>query len=160
MEFKILEERLSGLDPIVSGGTSFTPVFGYGSKKDLMAHLRSERKDGESYYPLVWLMTPFKTTGDHYITGRAEAEIDLIVATLTNRDISNKERVRITFENTLEPLLENIVRSLRYGGNTGIQDGVFNVEKFFGYDTDSSNAASDVWDAITLQVKIKLKYIC
>lgn len=160
MEFKIIEGRLNGLDPIVSDGIEFKPVFGYGSKKDLRAHLRSERKDGDSYYPLVWLMTPFKTTGDFFLTGRAEAEIDLILATLTSRDIANKERVRITFEKTLEPLLENVVARLRTGGNTGIQDGIFNVEKFFGYDTDSSNAVSDVWDAITLQVKIKLKYIC
>jgi len=160
MEFKIIEERLNGLDPIVSDGLEFTPVFGYGSKKDLMAHLRSERKDGDSYYPLVWLMTPFKTDGDYFATGRAEAEVDLIIATLTSRDISNKERVRITFENTLEPLLENVVARLRTGGGTSVQDGIFNVEKFFGYDTDSSNAASDVWDAITLQIKIKIKYIC
>jgi len=161
MEFRILEERLTGLPPITRGVQSFTPVFGYGSKKDLMAFLASERKTGEAYYPLVWVMVPFTVSGDIFKFGRSKAEISIILATITSRDISNSERVAITFEGTLEPLLENVVKSLRYGGNTGLIDGQpFETQKYFGYDTDGSNFTSDVWDAITLKCSINFKYSC
>lgn len=159
MEFKILEEAFSNLSDIERGHLRFTPVFGYGSKKDLMKYLRLERKQGETYYPLVWLMTPLKVEGDFFKTGNSKVEVDLILATLTNRDISNQERVRLTFEKTLEPLLEDVVKQLRFGNQVGIYENErFEIEKFFNYDTDGSNAVSDVWDAITLRCITKIKY--
>jgi hypothetical protein len=159
MEFKILEKSLSDFTPIESEGQSFTPIFGYGSKRDLQAWLRSERKDGEYYYPLVWLMVPFTVNGDFYKYSMSTMSLEIIVATLTDRNLSNKERVRITFENTLEPLVEEVVRKLRFGDYTGIVEGQpFEIQKHFGYDTDPSSMVSDIWDAITLKCTTKIKY--
>lgn len=107
----LVEERLTELFntlPIMTiSGSDYKPHFDYGSKKDLLKHLKEKAKKGGKYYPIIWLETPIDDTGNEK---RIKTPLKLILATL-NKDsnMSNKKRLEITFKPTLIPLHKNIL---------------------------------------------------
>lgn len=163
MEFRILEDVFAKLPPIDRDGTVYPIQFQYGSHADLMRYLSINRKvAGSVKYPLLWLETPITFDGYNLkYGGRSEADIVLHIATLSNANMSNMERVRTTFANTLEPLTEEVIEILRSEPSTGIADeDSISLAKTFKFDTDEENAASDIWDAISLRCRIQINYNC
>ena len=162
MEFEILEDMFADMPPVNVDGKDYPVNFHYGSERDLMEFLAINRKmSGAIKYPLVWLQTPIEFGGAYYKYAEAEADAVFHVCTLSNADMSNRERVRTTFANTLEPVTENIINSLRSTPSTGLaNEDALSLTKTFKFDTDEENAASDIWDAITLRCRIKIHYNC
>jgi len=107
--FRELEEIINQIPPLLINGKEYTPIFRYGTRAQLAEDLSLKRKTGEKYYPLIYLETPF-AMGEN-------VELRFILATLNKRtDMRNKDRVKWTFEDTLEPLRELTARfnTVRY----------------------------------------------
>ena len=45
-------------------GSDYRPNYDFGSHEDLLLYLNHKSKEGGKRYPLIWLQTPFKVTGD------------------------------------------------------------------------------------------------
>lgn len=156
-EFVTFNEALGSLDPMVIDGTSYTPRFMYGSETDMLVYLNQKRKTGETIYPLIWIETPLTLEGNP----NAEAEVNILLATLTTSTLSNIQRTDLTFATTLDPLLEVVKKALN--GQEGmkiIAPENEKVTKHFNYDTNSTTQGSDIWDAIKYECTIRFNLNC
>lgn len=157
-EFKILSEALSNLDPINIGEIEYKPQFMYGSNTDMLIFLNHKKQQGGDLYPLIWIETPMSVDYENEVF--ANADVNVIIATLTKRDLSNIQRMEITFNSVLLPVAEMALESLES------QDGIYHIEdektvtKYFNYDTNDENVSSDIWDVIRMQIKLKFNINC
>ena len=157
MDFKQFELVLDNLPEMTIGGKQFVPIFSYGSKADLLKWLRLKNKSKGKKYPLVWLETPLSS---NRVSSYETATINLVLATLTNANLSNRERTSLTFATTLDPLLENVLRAFKFSNQFRVIDGDANITKYFNYDSDEETGATDIWDAISFEINIELNLNC
>lgn len=160
MEFKQLELVLDDLPEMTIGNKSYKPIFSYGSQADLLKWLRLKNKSKGKKYPLVWLETPFTSNRE---LNTETAKINLIIATLSNANLSNRERTSLTFATTLDPLLENVIKAFKYSLQFRVIDNSQSITKHFNYDGneyDKVTKATDIWDAISLEITIELNLNC
>ena len=162
----IVEERLkelfATLPPITVGQNSYPVSFDFGSHKDLLRFMNSERKfQGGVSYPLIWLETPFEREvlrdGKIVLNG-----LTLVLATLSNSEQSNTERLELAFKTTLIPLQELLLESLLKSGFTQIiNDGKRNETNFYNYGVDETESfTDDVWDVITIELDLIMDNKC
>lgn len=158
MEFRVLTDILDNLPVMNIGGKDFQPVFDYGTQADLLKFLKFKNaKGGKNVYPLVWIQTPvtFEQVGQF-----ETAEINMILATITNRNITNRVRTEITFLGTLDPLLKNVYAAINAHETTRMVEGATATRKFFNYENDEEKGATDIWDAIQFTFTIHFNLNC
>ncbi len=161
MEFDILESVLDNLDEITYEDRGYKPKFNYGSRADLLRFLRSKRKKatvpGSNTYPLIWLQTPvtFLQDGIH-----STSDLNFVVATLSNFNLSNRERTIKTFNGVINPVINEMILKLDANSSTRIDKTKVTRRQYFNYDSDDSTAASDIWDATTLGLTIQFNLNC
>lgn len=169
----IPEERLlelfETLPSIDSGGKCYCINSEIGTPKDLNRYLNLKRKEvaniGGNIYPILWIQTPITSTGNEYYK---EFPLSLVLATLTNTEMSNKERINTTFCETLNPLFDNVLKALRMSGFTQIltDRGDFNNEfrssNHYNYGTPegTKHITTDIWDAILLECNVSMNANC
>ena len=153
------------LPSIINDGNEYKPQYDFGTIEDLNRFLNQKRKEvaliGGNIYPLIWLETPIKKTGtDKRVTFKPV----IVLGTLTNSTISNRERLEVTFKPVLIPLLENVLKSLKQSGFTTIVKKKFLHEydrtDFFNYVTDEEHEATDIWDAMKIELEIEMTDNC
>jgi hypothetical protein len=142
MIFKKFKTVFDQLPPMDIGGKIYNPVFRFGTEDDLVKYLSVTRKSGARYYPLIWLETPQEEAG--------EISVNFTIATLNIRtDMGNFDRLKYTFEPTLEPLLTNMITAIKgsraFKFSPGDWDKNYRGTKIFNY-----TVTPDIWDAITI----------
>ncbi len=162
----IVEERLqelfATLPTITVAGKAHQPLYDFGSHKDLLRYMNSERKEkGAVQYPLVWFETPVTTP--EVRNGNLEGVgISLILATLTKSQFSNRARLDITIKPTLEPLRDDVINALNKSGFTTIvNDKQIDRTIYYNYGVDEEQTqTTDIWDAIKLDLQINMTSNC
>ena len=158
----LVEERLKELFatlPIITVDNSdYKPQFDFGTHEDLLRYLNHKAKEGGKVYPLIWLETPIVKKGKE---NRINIDLKLVLATLTTAELSNTERLEITFKPNLVPLYNNILKALRKSGFTRIIDADKNKRTdFYNYGVkdkkEQRNIATDIWDAIKFECELEL----
>ena len=162
----IVEERLkelfATLPDSVYQGSSYPVSFDFGSHKDLLRFMNSERKfKGGVQYPLIWLETPIERVNfrnnDVELSG-----LTLVLATLSNSEQSNSQRLETTFKPTLNPLYDNVIKALSKSGFTQIVNNS-NVTQtnYYNYGVDENeNQTTDIWDAIKIDLDLIMGNEC
>lgn len=164
-----LEEIFSYL-PLMSyevGGAEFKVYFGYGDELELNAFLKQKEGDETQPYPLIWLLYPYEE-----IHKKKEVylnDIVLIVATNTNNNMLNKERIATNFSKVLIPLYDNIERAFLRASNMNFLQEV-KVTKFPNYSGEDQRRSSiepreesfanTLWDALKTKWKISINDNC
>lgn len=150
---KRLKEGFATLPNVTDiDGNQHTVKFEVGSEEDCQAFLNDNRATG--VYPLIWLQTPFNSTGK---LPRLNVRFKLILATLASPSMTNSERIEISFEPILNPLLANVIKFFNRSGFTTMRNR--DNEKranHFKYSVDDQNPTSDIWDAITFECDIEM----
>ena len=162
----IVEERLkelfATLPKITVGQSSFAVSFDFGSHKDLLRFMNSQRKfQGGVSYPLIWLETPIER--EVMRDGRINLSgLTLILATLSNSQQSNNERLENTFKPTLIPLQKLVLESLLKSGFTQIiNDGQRSETNYYNYGVnESEHEATDIWDVIKIELDLIMDSKC
>ena len=159
----IVERRLNELFdslPVIvdDNAKEFKPTFNFGTHEDLLRFLDHKKKQNVSFYPIIWLETPFTLAG---VEHRKTFDLKLVLAQLSNYELSNKQRLEITFEKTLEPLYRNVLKALKEGGFTRIINSENNkVTNHYNYSVvekgKDKQFASDVWDAIKFECELQI----
>jgi len=156
-EFPVFTDVFSNLADMTIASKVYSPVFSYGNKTDLLKFLKLKRREGTNIYPLVWLITPFSVSGDTH----PEAPITIVMATLSNKDMSNKERTTTTFEQVLDPLFVDVVRQLmRHGKTKLVKLSSSTQTRYFNYETEEEIEGTDVWDAISFSGFVQFNHKC
>lgn len=143
---------------------SYKPMFDFGNHEDLLKYLeQKDREEGETY-PLIWLETPITLTGSE---DKKSFDLKLVLATQTSAEISNVERLEITFKPTLIPLYKNILKALNQSGFTQIIKKEQNkTTNYYNYGVRQigkkreEQAAIDIWDAIKFECKLEVTDAC
>lgn len=167
-----LKELFETLPVQTIDGSDYKPAFDFGTHEDLLKYLKYKRKEGGKIYPLIWLETPIVKNGKEE---RLKIELKLVIATLTNSEISNTERLQLTFKTTLVPLYDNIQKALMQSGFTRILNADKNKRAdFFNYGVKDTNKktnvynygisdtnkekhlATDIWDAIKFECDLEI----
>lgn len=159
-----IEERLielfESIPAIEYNGKDYSVSLEVGNDKDLNRFLNSKRKEkGTNIYPLLWVQTPIQADLDIQFV---EAPIRLVIATLTNDNLSNKQRLKTTFKDVLNPTLGNVLTALRESGFTQIINDEYIRTNFFNYGTidNTKHVTTDIWDAILLECRIRIDSNC
>ena len=136
------------------GQKPYKPIFRFGTREQLAEDLSLKRKTGEKYYPLVYLETPFNA--------QENVTLRFILATLNLRtDMRNKDRLRYTFEQVLEPLRDNVLHALLRSGifrrtfDTPSLNNAYQGEYHFNY-----HMTPDIWDALVYEVNLRYVKDC
>ena len=162
----IVEERLrelfATLPAITVGQSSYAVSFDFGSHKDLLRFMNSERKfKGGVSYPLIWLETPFERDimRDDKINLNG---LTLILATLSDAEQSNTTRLELAFKTTLIPLSQLVLESLLKSGFTQIvNDGQRKETNFYNYGVDETESqTTDIWDVIKIELDLLMDSQC
>jgi len=143
----------------IGGGATYKPIFGYGDEKELNAFLKMKEK-GESPYPLIWLLYPYKEnqTKNHVEV----SNIQFILAVKSNMPMQNFERMQVTFKAILIPLYNNISYLFKTANIVNVS-GDYDVIKYPNYSYDAKGAETFgnlVWDAMKIEFDIKIKNTC
>jgi hypothetical protein len=147
-----LESLFATLPLITVQGSDYQPAYNFGSHADLLIYLNNKRKEGGKVYPLIWLETPIEDTGKN---NRVTTPLKLILATLSTTQLSNKERLILSFDTTLIPLYDNIYKALRMSGFTTILSPEDNKRtKYYNYGVEKTEA-TDIWDVIKFECKVE-----
>jgi len=162
----IVEERLgelfATLPKIVVESSSYNVSYGFGSHKDLLRFMNSERKfKGGVEYPLIWLETPIER--DIARDGRSELTgMSLILATLSDAKLSNLERLEVTFKPTLIPLYNSVLKQMKYSGFIQlVNNGEQKVTTFYNYGVNEKETeATDIWDVLKIEMDIIMSGEC
>ncbi len=150
--FRELEQIFDQLPVMTIGGKDYKPIFRFGTEEQLSADLSLKRKSGERYYPLIYLETPIEEDSD--------VDLKFILATLNKRtDMRNKDRLKWTFEDVLEPLMNNVSHALLRSGifrrNLETPDKFYRGKKIFNY-----HMTPDIWDAIIYETSFRFNNDC
>ena len=158
------EKRLTELFdtlPLMSiGGKDWKPQFDFGDEIDLNNFLNQKRKERSNPYPLVWLQTPFRSK--ELLDGSMElSDLNFVLATLSSATKSNKERLDITFEPVLIPLLGYFKTALNHSGFTSILTAPETKRtNHFNYGKGNESTFTDIWDAIQVNIDISMNHNC
>ena len=162
----IVEERLkelfATLPNINVGSKSYAVNFDFGSHKDLLRYMNSQRKfQGGVSYPLIWLETPIERevlrNGNIKLSG-----LNIILATLSDANQSNTQRLEVAFKTTLIPLQKYVIESLLKSGFTQIiNDGQRSETNYYNYGVnESEHEATDIWDVIKIELDLIMDSKC
>jgi hypothetical protein len=147
-----LIELFNTLPAIEVDGVQYPVNFDFGNENDKNNYLVQKNKEGVSIYPLIWLVSGQQEV--EIRDGEFETEIDLILATLTSSTLSNRERLLTTFDSTLFPLHENVIKAFERSGFTKIIEKK-PIVKYFNYSESNKTTTLDIWDAIKIGLKIQ-----
>lgn len=159
MEFKVLTEILDDLTEVTDiNGKTFKPTFDYGTQADLLKILSLKQKGSKTNtYPLVWLLTPFAAPIEDTVL---TADISLIIATISDRNISNRQRTRESFIQILNPMLKDIQTKINHHPAARVNDDGTSQTKYFNYENDLEKGATEIWDAIMYEATIEINLNC
>lgn len=138
-------------------------LFDFGTQADCIRFLNNNRSSGGKEYPLVWLETPILAVQ----TGRNRVEMltNILIATRTSSQHSNRERIKISFKPTLDPLFENVKKAINRSGFTKFKEPnkFWKRTNYFNYgvppsgdNSEKESKATDLWDAIRFESKIEM----
>lgn len=152
----VVEDRLKNLfatlPNITVNSSDYAPAYNFGSHADLLVYLNQKRKEGGKVYPLIWLETPIEDIGKN---DRIRTDLKLILATLTTTQLSNVERLLLSFDTTLIPLYDNIYKALRMSGFTKIISPENNKRtKYYNYGIEKTEA-TDIWDVLKFECEVE-----
>jgi len=159
---EVLRDLFAKLPVMTISATDYTVNYGFGSHKDLLRYMNSQRKEqGGVSYPLIWLQTPVERAvrRDGLVT---ITNLTLVLATLSNVNDSNGTRLERTFKPTLIPLYENVLDILKKSGYTWILENDANtVTNYYNYGVDENDSeADDIWDALKVELNITMSNGC
>jgi hypothetical protein len=158
-EFDILEQLIDNIPNIIRDNIEFKVRFGYGTHSDLLKYLKGvAKKKDYPKYPLIWVETPLELD-DYHRQNVAEGEINFIIATLSNNELSNKDRNKTTVK-ILQEVYEYLYDSLSKSRATKIISEKSGRRIIFNYETDTEKGASDIWDVIQFRPEVKFKFNC
>jgi len=133
-------------------GNSFKSSYDFGTKEDLNRFLQSMKRENSNPYPLIWLITPYDEQPQD-VKATFETEFDLVVATITDANLSNRERVKLNFDTILFPLIENIYKAFERSGFTTLIEKKL-LTKYYNYTEADKSFTTDIWDAVKIRLKI------
>lgn len=156
----VLRELFTQLPPALdSNDNPFEVKFNWGNQDDLNLYLSQFKTTTK--YPLIWLVDGDEEI-DIYST-EINRKTRLIIAkqsvhqTNTNPIVWDSE-----FKNTLNPLLENVLKCLNQSGKTMIKGGKHKVRRDANYSNkDQIGATIDPWNVIILDFDLVIfPYSC
>lgn len=142
------------------GGKNWKPQFDLGDEIYLNNFLNQKRKEKSNPYPLVWLQTPFRSK--ELLDGSLELyNLNFVLATLSSATKSNRERLNITFDPVLVPLLGHFKTALNHSGFTSIlTKPETRLTDHFNYGKSNEATFTDIWDAIQVNIDVSMNHNC
>jgi hypothetical protein len=148
----VVEEFLDGLFdnlPLIDG---FKPIYKWGNKDHLLKQIELFSKVSQSPYPLIYQTSNVSNQGND----ECEVSLSLVLACQnTNVDLTNEQRWAMSFRNILNPLTQNIENILKRSGQV-VWNGNYRKTDFPNYGSGEENFTIDKWDAVLLEVTIKI----
>jgi hypothetical protein len=148
----VVEEFLDGLFddlPLIDG---FKSIYKWGNKDHLLKQIELFSKSSQTPYPLIYQTSNVSKQGND----ECEVSLSLVLACQnTNVDLTNEERWAMSFRNVLNPLTQNIENILKRSGQV-TWTGNYTKTDFPNYGNGEENFTIDKWDAVLLELTIKI----
>ena len=126
------------------------PFFSWGDKEELDRYIIESKSNN---YPLIWLL-PSKDVYNQ-VNGFLTKKVSLVLATLETRtELFNGQRLNLSYDQTLNPLVENVKYYLDNASNLLLTSDI-DLFKHPNY-----SGATDKWDAIKMDFEIEINNNC
>ncbi len=165
-----IKEITDVLPVITIGSSDYKPLYDFGTQEDLYNFLKQKQSEvaqsgSGNVYPIIWMETPVRKRGNEK---RITFELTLVIATLSNRNMSNIQREAVSFDTVLVPLYNNILTGLKQSGftqvvtNDTLLDHSVDRTDYYNYgpDQDPNHDSPDIWDAIKLETEVIMTSNC
>lgn len=154
----VIEDRLNLVLSKLKPVNGFQPIFKYGDNKELKAFLRVKAQANKKPYPLIWLVYPFvEEQKKNYVY---IDKITLVLATNTNAQMLNDERLVKTYKGILIPLLEDMQKVFMKSNIIFVKDESYKITKFPNYGENDQHEQTDIWDALKVTVDMQISNNC
>lgn len=139
---------------------SFKPVFGFGDQMELNKFLKNKESESTKPYPLIWLL--YRYNEKHEKKKVVLNDIVLILATNTNAEMSNRDRIETNFKKVLIPLYDNILEALTKSVNINLEDdrGVVKFPNFSEEVNREQSFTTELWDALKTTWNFEINTAC
>jgi hypothetical protein len=135
--------------PLING---FNTIYKWGNKQHLLKQLELYSKEAKTIYPLIYQTSNSSTQGKD----ECETQLSFVLACQNlNVDLTNEQRWAMSYENVLYPLVENIENIFRSSGSVTWNNS-YKITEFPNYGNGEENFTIDKWDAILLELTIKI----
>lgn len=150
--FEDVIEALVSQIPAIDG---FKPNFHWGNQDELNRYIALKKQP----YPIIWLENGIDEHDDR--SGNIERNCRFIIAVreLELNELNNY-RLKNSFENFLIPLSERLIEGLRKFSQTELIDLKYRTAKHPNYSESDKNKTIDMWDAITVDCRVKVYNRC
>ncbi len=154
----VVEEILTEIFEQLPSIDGFKPIYKWGNEFHLQQQLELYSKAKTSPYPLIYQTS--NLSKQQTFGSTCEATLKLVLACQNKQvDLTNEERWAMSYRNILYPLLGNIEKCFT-GAGCVVWNGDYDMQEFPNYGNGKDNFTLDVWDAIVIDVKIKLTNDC
>lgn len=136
----------------------------FGNEYELKEVFASQKYNTK--YPMIWLVLPLEgNPTEQVLSKRLDCTIKLILATSTNKSWLNDKRNIETYEKVLNPLYDDVLRTLQSNINVTIKDNEVKVRKLHNYYERSQGTrinpakrqVNDYWDVILMEFDAIIK---
>lgn len=140
-------------------GDEYKVRYEWGDELELQRFLDDKSKSETNSYPLIWVVTPIKVTGQY----RKQSKLKIVLAINTESSYYNRDRLKITIEPTLEPLYSNVIKAINHEKGLEIisrDNENYSVHYNYGVKLkggkDKEHPVTDIWDAITFNCELQI----
>jgi len=136
----------------------------FGNEYELKEVFSSQKYNTK--YPMIWLVLPLDgSPKEQILSKRLDCRIKLILATSTNKSWLNDKRNIETYEKVLNPLYDDVVKTLQSNINVIIKENEINVRKLHNYyereqgtrQKPPKRQVNDYWDVILMEFDAIIK---
>lgn len=155
---KILTELFDLLpDATFSNGNTAKIDFSWGSQQDLNKYIKL--KGNKRKYPLIWLVNT--KWQENRLGQTMKSRIRLILAiNSTKMENINPTIWDTDFEETLNPIKENVLTALTKSGRTILNQTTIDIERLPNYSDEGTNKTKtiDIWNAIVIDCDVEINH--
>ena len=162
----VFEDRLAEIfdmipNSIGAKNVEFKPYFNWGTQDVLNKYLAIE--SNQTRYPLIWLLDADDEYDElHSIVRRRDTS--LVIAMHSDKtDDFNPLIYNTDYKLVLNPLTENIIKSIERSGASKFYDVKYTIRKFPNYSVTQRGDKTktlDVWNAVLLKCSIEINDKC
>ena len=158
-EMLVIDDLINSIPLMNINGIDFKVKFDFGNINNLQEFVTINK--GKQIYPLIYCPTDYKLSFDKD-TRLYSGDLTFVVATANqDKNMSNKERLKTSFNLVIKPLVKDFIDKLKYGGYVSVNGELFNEYNYYGYDIGkeySDNIGlNEYWDAYKFTINLSFK---
>lgn len=161
LEMLVIKDVIESMQPTNVDGKDYAPKFDFGNIKNLQNFVTINK--GQQIYPLIYCSNDYRIK--NVLTNKKSGTFTFVIAVNnSDHEMSNTERLLVSFKNILLPTLKEFVKKLKSKKEIVEVGEIFDEQNYYGFDVIDNNSEnlglSEFWDAYQFDINLSFKVEC